>query len=77
MSSTCRTATPGRSGVENGIHRTTLAELGMDISLAKIATEKNQALDVFYVSNAEGSPLSPGEEAAVRRALMEALTRDG
>ena len=54
----------------------TLAELGMNISLAKIATEKNQALDVFYVSNAEGTSLSAGEEHAVERALIEALTRE-
>ncbi|MGD2045804.1 MAG: [protein-PII] uridylyltransferase [Gemmatimonadota bacterium] len=53
----------------------TLADLGMNISLAKIATEKNQALDVFYVSNAHGASLSPGEEAAVERALIEALKR--
>ncbi len=54
----------------------TLAGLGMNISLAKIATEKNQALDVFYVSNAEGTSLSPAEEAAVERALLEVLDRD-
>jgi len=55
----------------------TLAELGMNISLAKIATEKSQALDIFYVSNAAGAALSPGEQAAVERALVEALTKNG
>jgi len=55
----------------------TLAELGMNISLAKIATEKNQALDVFYVSNSAGTALSPGEQAAVERALVEALSKNG
>lgn len=55
----------------------TLAELGMSISLAKIATEKNQALDIFYVSDAAGTALSPGEQAAVERALVEALTKNG
>jgi [protein-PII] uridylyltransferase len=54
----------------------TLAELGMNISLAKIATEKNHALDVFYVSNAEGAELSMGEQAAVERELVQALARD-
>jgi [protein-PII] uridylyltransferase len=55
----------------------TLTELGMNISLAKIATEKNQALDVFYVSNSAGTALSPGEQAAVERALVEALGKNG
>jgi [protein-PII] uridylyltransferase len=56
---------------------TTLAQLGMDISFAKISTEKHLALDVFYVSNAAGDALSPGEQAAVERALLEALSTDG
>jgi len=55
----------------------TLAELGMNISLAKIATEKNQALDVFYVNNSEGAMLSAGERAAVERSLVDALTYRG
>ena len=55
----------------------TLAELGMSISLAKIATEKHQALDIFYVSNAAGTALSPGEQAAVERALLESLGKNG
>jgi [protein-PII] uridylyltransferase len=53
----------------------TLAQLGMDIALAKIATEKNQALDVFYVTNPAGEALSPGEQAAVERSLIEMLTQ--
>jgi UTP:GlnB (protein PII) uridylyltransferase len=47
----------------------------MDIALAKIATEKNQALDVFYVTNPAGEALSPGEQAAVERSLIEMLTQ--
>jgi len=56
---------------------TTLASLGIDISLAKIATEKSQALDVFYVTNARGSALLPDEQTEVERALVAALTTAG
>jgi [protein-PII] uridylyltransferase len=51
----------------------TLAALGLDISFAKIATEKTQALDVFYVTDTEGRKLAPGRLAAVEAALLEAL----
>jgi len=51
---------------------TTLSQLGLDISLAKISTEKNQALDVFYVTE-EGAPLGRGRHDEIRGALMEAL----
>ena len=74
-----RTVIEVRANDEPGLVYTiaaTLAELGMDISFAKIATEKNQALDIFYVSNAEGSALSSREVATVQRALMEALNGD-
>ena len=52
----------------------TLAALGLDISFAKIATEKTQALDVFYVTETAGGKLAPGRLASVERALLEALT---
>jgi [protein-PII] uridylyltransferase len=51
----------------------TLAALGLDISFAKIATEKSQALDVFYVTDTAGNKLAPARLAAVERALLEAL----
>ena len=51
-----------------------LAELGLDISFAKIATEKNQALDVFYVTRADGSALEEDDQTRVEAALVAALT---
>jgi [protein-PII] uridylyltransferase len=50
----------------------TLAELGLDISFAKIATAKALALDVFYVTGA-GRKLAPADLAAVEEALLGAL----
>ncbi len=51
----------------------TLASLGLNITFAKIASEKNHALDVFYVSNAAGRKLIPNEIPTIERALLEAL----
>jgi [protein-PII] uridylyltransferase len=45
---------------------------GLDIALAKIATDKSQALDVFYVTRA-GGKLSPEETRTVEGALLDAL----
>ena len=50
----------------------TLAALGLTISFAKIATEKTQALDVFYVTDTEGLKLS-AHRLAVEAALLAAL----
>jgi [protein-PII] uridylyltransferase len=51
----------------------TLASLGLDISFAKIATEKSHALDVFYVTDGHGKKLSPSQATAVERAIAAAL----
>jgi [protein-PII] uridylyltransferase len=51
----------------------TLAQLGFNISLAKIATEKSQALDVFYVTHADGRALDAHELPGVEAALLAAL----
>ncbi len=51
-----------------------LARLGLDIVYAKIATEKSDALDVFYVTNEHGIKLSEPELRAVRETLLTALS---
>ena len=43
-----------------------LAQLGLDISFAKIATAKALALDVFYVTDDRGTQARGGEPAACR-----------
>lgn len=50
----------------------TLATLGLNIVFAKIATEKSQALDIFYVT-ADGGKLDEARMAATACALLEAL----
>jgi [protein-PII] uridylyltransferase len=50
----------------------TLAQLGLDISFAKIATAKALALDVFYVTGA-GGKLAASDLGRVEEALLEAL----
>jgi len=51
----------------------TLAELGLDITSARIATAKALALDVFYVRDTQGRKLAPDALAGVEQALLEAL----
>jgi [protein-PII] uridylyltransferase len=53
-----------------------LTSFGLDIDCAKIATEKSDALDVFYVTSAKGTKLSAAEIAALTAALSESLALD-
>jgi [protein-PII] uridylyltransferase len=50
-----------------------LSGLGLDIAFAAIATEKSQAFDVFYLTDAEGRKLDSGRMRAVEEALRGAL----
>jgi [protein-PII] uridylyltransferase len=51
----------------------TLSSLGLNIVLAKIATEKSHAFDVFYVTEAGGPILSPESMSRVQEALSFVL----
>ncbi|HKC85973.1 MAG TPA: hypothetical protein VKG02_08375, partial [Blastocatellia bacterium] len=51
----------------------TLSSLDLDIVFAKVATEKNLALDIFYVTNAAGEKLAEGGLAAIEDAIRNAL----
>lgn len=51
----------------------TLAQRRLNITFAKIATEKNQALDVFYVTDPSGEKLLPDRMLDVETSLLEAL----
>ena len=51
-----------------------LYELDVDIALAKISTEGNRAIDVFYVTDSDGQKIV--EEAALdsmRQAMLEVV----
>lgn len=50
-----------------------LSASGLDIAFAKIATDKSHALDVFYVTGAEGGKLGAEESTRVESALLAAL----
>ena len=50
-----------------------LSANGLDIAFAKIATDKSQALDVFYVTRAGGGKLSLEETRTVEGELLAAL----
>jgi [protein-PII] uridylyltransferase len=54
-----------------------LAALGLDIVCAKIATEKSDALDVFYVTDADGRKLAEATMQAVEVELIRKLSQVG
>ena len=50
-----------------------LSAHGLDITLAKVATDKSHALDVFYVTGPSGGKLDREEAARVEAALISEL----
>jgi UTP:GlnB (protein PII) uridylyltransferase len=51
-----------------------LYESGLDVALAKISTEANRAIDVFYVAVAAGRKVvDVGACETIRQALLDAL----
>lgn len=52
-----------------------LAALGLDIVCARIATEKSDALDVFYVTDEEGMKLTEPRMLSVQTSLAQMLSR--
>jgi [protein-PII] uridylyltransferase len=63
---------PDEHGLAYKIARV-LTEFGLDIVCARIATEKSDALDVFYVTNADGAKLNEMQIEQLTAALTEAL----
>jgi len=52
----------------------TLSDMDLDVALAKIATEVDQAVDVFYVTEKDGSKVAEGDRMeAIRQALVHAI----
>jgi [protein-PII] uridylyltransferase len=68
-------ATRDRVGVLYAITQA-LAELGLDISLAKISTEGEKVADVFYVTRGGRRLTDAGERYALVAALHAALDRE-
>ena len=51
-----------------------LTELGLDIALAKISTEKGAAVDTFYVRDADGQKVqSSDRQRGIAERLYEAI----
>ncbi len=54
----------------------TFAELGLDLALARIVTEKGAAIDSFYVRNLDGAKIETAiQQALVREKLKSAIAR--
>ena len=52
----------------------TLSDLDVDVTLAKIATEVDQAMDVFYVTEKDGRKLTEAKRMeTIREALVHAI----
>jgi [protein-PII] uridylyltransferase len=65
--------TPDRLGLLYRVTRA-LADAGCDVATAKIATDLDQAFDVFYVTDRAGRKIeNPADGAALRQALAAAL----
>jgi [protein-PII] uridylyltransferase len=65
--------TEDHPGLLHTISRT-LMDLGVDISLAKICTEKGAAIDSFYVAERDGQKINnPERQAEIQRALTKAI----
>jgi [protein-PII] uridylyltransferase len=69
-------ATRDRVGVLHAITQT-LADAGLDISLAKVATEGEKVADVFYVTRGGARLTDEAERAALLARLHEAVESPG
>ena len=67
---------PDEHGLAYRVART-LAARGLDIVCARVATEKSDALDVFYVTDAGGAKLDAEAVRGLTEALTEALSPAG
>ncbi len=63
--------TPDRPGLLHALGRA-LADLGVDVRSAHVATHAGQAVDTLYLAEPDGSALSPPRVAAALGALLEA-----